>query len=142
MVIYDTTVKSRRSPEETFDYLAAFSNAQEWDPGVATGEALQEGPARLGAGYRLGIPLGPRTASFDYRVLEIDRPRRVVLRADHRLVRSTDTITVEPAADGSVVHYEAVLEPKGAFRLIGPLVARRFRVMGDRAAEGLQSVLG
>ena len=32
---YRGIVVSERSAEETFDYLAEFSNAAEWDPGVA-----------------------------------------------------------------------------------------------------------
>lgn len=141
MAIYDASIESGLSPEETFDYLATFSNAAEWDPGVVKGEALQSGPPRVGSVYRLGIPLGGLTATFDYRVLDIERPRRVVLQADHALARSTDTITIEPAAVGAAVQYHAALEPRGILRLFAPLVARRFQVVGDRAAAGLRSAL-
>ena len=37
---YRGTVVSQRSAEDTFDYLADFSNAAEWDPGVADAERL------------------------------------------------------------------------------------------------------
>ena len=141
MATYDTTVLSSRPAAETFDYLACFSNAAEWDPGVASGEALQEGPPRVGALYRLGIPLIGRTVTFDYRVLELDRPSRVVLRADHPIARSTDTITVEASPNGALVHYHAVLEARGLFRLLGPLFARNLQKIGDRAADGLRAAL-
>jgi uncharacterized protein YndB with AHSA1/START domain len=141
MASYHTTIKSTRSPEEVFDYLATFSNAAEWDPGVATGQPLQPGPPRVGAVYRLGIPVAGWTATFDYRVVDIERPHRVVLRAEHPIARSTDTITVEPAADGAVVHYDAVLEPRGLLRVLAPVAARTFRAIGDRAAAGLRANL-
>jgi len=55
MANYQATVASRRSATETFDYLATFSNAAEWDPGVgeraAAGlaSALSTEPAPPGA---------------------------------------------------------------------------------------------
>ena len=137
MASYRTTIESTRSPEEAFE----FSNAAEWDPGVAMGQPLQSGPPELGAVYRLGIPMARWTATFDYRVVEIDRPHRIVLRAEHPLAHSVDTITVKPGIRGSVVRYDAVLEPRGLFRVFAPVVARSFRAIGDRAAAGLRAAL-
>jgi Polyketide cyclase / dehydrase and lipid transport len=142
MATYSAIAHSTRSPGETFEYLATFSNAAEWDPGVTKGKALEAGPPRVGSVYRLGIPMGGVTATFDYRVLEMERPHRVVLRAEHPLALSTDTITVEAAVDGAEVRYEAVLERRGLLRLFGPFVARRFQAIGERAAAGLRSTLG
>jgi hypothetical protein len=34
MARYEATVASRRGAAETFDYLATFSNAAQWDPGT------------------------------------------------------------------------------------------------------------
>ncbi len=141
MATYVTSIASGRPAVETFDYLATFSNAAEWDPGVSKGEALQGGPARVGAVYRLGIPLAGWTATFDYRVVELDRPHRVVLRADHPIARSTDTIMVEPSTEGSLVRYHALLQPRGLFRLLGPVFARMLQKIGDRAADGLRASL-
>jgi hypothetical protein len=80
-------------------------------------------------------------ATFDYQVIELDRPHRVVLRADHPIARSTDTITVEPSTEGSLVRYHAALEPRGLFRLLGPVFARNLEKIGDRAAAGLHAAL-
>ena len=46
MARYHATVESRSPAAETFGYLAAFSNAAEWDPGVLAGEQLDPGPGR------------------------------------------------------------------------------------------------
>ena len=66
-------------------------------PGVTEGESLTPGPRRVGSVYRLAVRIAGRVVPFDYRVLDIDRPRRVVLQADARAMVSTDTITVERA---------------------------------------------
>ena len=43
MARYQATVQSQRPSTETFDYLATFSNAVDWDPGVLAGEQLDPG---------------------------------------------------------------------------------------------------
>jgi hypothetical protein len=57
MVHYRATIDSRRGAAETFGYLARFSNAAEWDPGVLAGEQLDPGPVR---GFRA---VGDRAAA-------------------------------------------------------------------------------
>ena len=56
MAHYHATVESRSPAAETFGYLAAFSNAAEWDPGVLAGEQLDAGPVRAGSRFRLKVP--------------------------------------------------------------------------------------
>jgi carbon monoxide dehydrogenase subunit G len=126
-----------------FEYLATFSNAREWDPGVADGEPLTPGPVAVGSVFRLGVRLAGRVVPFEYRVLELERPRRVVLQATHGHMTSTDTITVDGAGSGSGsrVRYVAVLEERGLLRLASPLLARFFSTMADRAAAGLRAAL-
>ena len=46
MARYHAAVESRSSATETFGYLATFSNAADWDPGVLAGEHLGAGPVR------------------------------------------------------------------------------------------------
>ena len=54
--------------DDVFEYVADFANSQEWDPGVATAERLDEGPVGLGSRFRLGVRLGPRVGTMDYRI--------------------------------------------------------------------------
>jgi hypothetical protein len=141
MATYTTEINSTWEQEEVFEYLSTFSNAREWDPGVAEGESLTIGPAVVGSVYRLAVRMAGRLVPFDYRVVDIDRPRRVVLQAERAGIVSTDTITVEWAGPGSRVRYVAVLHGRGILRLAGPLIARPFTRMADRAAAGLRRAL-
>jgi hypothetical protein len=126
----------------TFAYLSRFSSAEEWDPGVIRAEMVTAEPVGLGSRFRLiAVFLGAKVP-LEYEIIEYDPPRRVVLTAENRSVRSTDTISFESAASGgTVVRYEAVLLPKGAARLADPLFALALRRVGDRAAEGLRAAL-
>jgi carbon monoxide dehydrogenase subunit G len=141
MATYSTEIDSTWEQEEVFEYLSTFSNAREWDPGVTEGESLSPGPAVVGSVYRLAVRIAGRVVPFEYRVVDIDRPRRVVLQAQRAGITSTDTITVEGSGPGSRVRYVAVLDGRGVLRLVAPLIARAFAKMADRAAAGLRRVL-
>jgi Polyketide cyclase / dehydrase and lipid transport len=141
MATYRTQIEAAKGQDEVFEYMAAFSNARQWDPGVADGEALTPGPVAVGSVFRLGVRLAGRVVPFEYRVLELDRPRRVVLQAQRGHLTSRDTITVEPAGSGSRVGYVAMLEGNGLLRLASPLLARIFSTMADRGAAGLRTAL-
>ena len=52
-----------------------------------------------------------------------------------------DTITVAPEAEGSSVHYDALLEFKGAGRVLDPLLQLIFNRTGDKAAGGMRTAL-
>lgn len=138
MARYLATVPSSRTADETFAYLAEFSNAQEWDPGVVRGARLDDGP--LGVGSRFEITVRSlRESSLVYEVTAYDATaRRVVLRGTNALVVSLDEITVAP--DGSVT-YDADLRFRGPLRVLDPMLRLSFKPIGDKAASGLRATL-
>jgi hypothetical protein len=142
MVTYRTSVSSPRPPADVFAYLARFSNAASWDPGVSGAEEITPAPPAPGSTYRLMVRFLGLTVPLEYRIEEIDSPRRVVLQAENTMVRSTDVIEVAPGPDGgSTVSYEAELTPKGLSVALAPLIGVAFRRIGDRAAAGLRASL-
>jgi hypothetical protein len=138
MATYRTEIDSPRSPGDVFEYLATFSNASEWDPSVVQAEPLTAGRAEIGSVYRLGVRTARRVVPFDYEVVALDRPHRVVLEARRAGLVSADTITVEPLSSGSRVRYVAALQVRGLLRVAAPLIGNAFGKMADRAAAGLQ----
>ena len=142
MATYRTSLRSPRPPAEVFDYLARFSNAAEWDPGVVSAHDPGAGPPQRGSAYHLVVRFFGLQVPLDYRVAEIDTSRRVVFQAENRMVRSTDVIEVAPApGGGSTVNYSATLTPKGPAVMVAPIVAIAFRRTGDRASAGLTAKL-
>jgi hypothetical protein len=147
VAIYEDTIQSSWSADETFGYLAEFSNAEQWDPGVLEGSQLDPGPGRAGMRFRIVVPFGGRRLVLIYHVTSYSPgDRQVVLEARSRLLRAVDTITVTPStagpsAEGSVVSYRAEVTLGGPFGLADPLLARGFRTVGSRAAKGLAGVL-
>ncbi|HET9082330.1 MAG TPA: SRPBCC family protein [Trebonia sp.] len=141
MARYHATVESRSPAAETFGYLATFSNAAEWDPGVLAGEQLGAGPPRAGSRFRLKVPFLGARMSLTYEVIRFVPDREVLLHAANGVLRSTDRIAVTGAADGSTVSYDAEVRLRGPLHVLDPLLRPGFRVVAERAAAGLADAL-
>ena len=141
MARYQATISSPHPPADTFGYLATFSNAAEWDPGVISAEQLDSGPVRPGTRFRLIVPFLRRRLALTYEVVTLVPGREVVLAATSRLLRATDRITVAADGDGATVSYEATVGPRGPLGLLDGLLRPGFRAVGDRAAAGLAQAL-
>jgi hypothetical protein len=138
---YHAIVGSKRGAEETFGYLATFSNAAQWDPGVLSGEQLDPGPVRVGTRFRLVVPFLGRRLPLTYVVTQYSPQRVVALDAASRLLRLTDRIEVAADGDGALVSYDADVRLRGPLRLLDPLLQRGFGAVGDRAVSGLTAAL-
>jgi Polyketide cyclase / dehydrase and lipid transport len=142
MAHYHATIDSPRGQAETFDFLATFSNAAQWDPGVLSGEQLDPGPVRLGTRFRLEVPFLGRRLPLTYVVTRYSADGMIALEAVSRLLRLVDWIEVAAQGDGATVSYDADVRLRGPLRLLDPVLQRGFGVLGDRAAAGLAHALG
>ena len=141
MARYHATVESRRPATETFGYLATFSNAAEWDPGVLAGEHLDPGPAGAGSRFRLVVPFLGLRMSLTHEVIRCVPGREVLLAATSGVLRSTDQIVVTGGADDSTVSYDAEVRLRGPLQVLDPLLRPGFRAVAGRAAAGLTRAL-
>jgi len=141
MARYITEIKSALSQAEAFAYLADFANARLWDPSVSEASRVGETPIGIGSAFELVARFGRRDVPLHYEIVEYDSPRRVVFEAKRPGFTSRDVITVDPAADGSVVHYDATLAFSGLGRLFDPVMQQVFNRVGARATLGMQTAL-
>jgi hypothetical protein len=136
-----TTIRSGRSQEETFAYMADFSNARLWDPSVSEARRQDDGALGVGSAFALVARFAGREVPLTYTIVAFEPPARVVLEARRGFV-SRDTITVDAVAGGgSLVHYDALLSFRGIARLFDPVMQRVFDRVGARAAAGIDSAL-
>jgi hypothetical protein len=143
MARYQATIPSARPAPETFDYLATFSNAAQWDPGVLSAEQLDPGPVRRGTRFRLVVPFLGRQLTLSYETRVFDAPRLVILDLESPLLRGSDRISVTPGegSDRSTVSYDAEVWLRGPLRVLDPALRSGFNTAGSRAAAGLTRVL-
>lgn len=142
MARYVTKVRTARTPQKAFAYMADLRNFTEWDPGVKAVKQVEGSGGGLDAVFDVTVagPVGDLT--LRYKTEEHDAPRNLLVVARSFIFTSIDRITVEPDGTGSVVTYDADLRLNGVLR-VGDLGLRlMFGQIGDRAAAGLRRVLG
>ena len=142
MARYVTKVRTARTPQKAFAYMADLRNFTEWDPGVKAVKQVEGSGGGLDAVFDVTVAGPVLDLTLRYVTEEHDTPRNLLVVARSTIFTSIDRITVEPDGTGSVVTYDADLRLNGPLR-IGDLGLRLvFDRIGDRAAAGLRRVLG
>ncbi len=141
MARFLATIDAPLSCERAFAALVDFSRCAEWDPSVARAERLDAGALASGARFRvvvraLGVP-----SALTYELVAVERPHRIVLRAEQGALVSLDEISIAPRGEGVRVTYDARLTLSGPARLVDPLLGAWFQRSGARSAEGLRAWL-
>ena len=141
MARYRGTIVSPKSAEETFDYMAMFSNVSEWDPTAAEAHPVDGNAPGQGARFKVLVRWLGRDIPLEYTTTTYERPKRLVLRAENATTISEDTITVASTGAGCEMTYEAQLTIKGVMRVVDPIFNLLFKRLGDNAAAGLRHQL-
>ena len=142
MARYVTTVRTAKTPQEAFAYMADLRNFAEWDPGVKAVRQVEGSGGGPDTVFDVTVAGPGRDLTLRYVTKEYDAPRNLLVVARSSVFTSIDRITVEPDGTGSVVTYDADLRLNGVLR-VGDLGLRLvFGQIGDRAAAGLRRVLG
>jgi carbon monoxide dehydrogenase subunit G len=131
--------------DEAFAFVADFSNAARWDPGVASSERIGAGPGAgpvgMGARFRLGVRMGGRVSPMEYHITTWDPPHRVVLQGAGSGVSAVDDIRFEATPSGTRIDYVADIRLRGLLRLLSPFAGGAFATIGRNARQGMQRAL-
>lgn len=128
--------------EAAFDYVADFATTAEWDPGIAEGRRVGEGPISVGSTFEVVADFSGRRLPLTYEITEYERPRRVVLAGEGSTFRGLDEISFAPGAGGGTrITYAADIRLKGLLALAEPFMKGRFDEMAKKAVAGLKERL-
>ncbi len=142
MARYVASVETLWEREPAFGYLADFATIAEWDPSVTDARRLTDDPLARGARFDVRFSMAGREIPLVYETLEIDPPRRVVLRAETPTAVSVDTMTFDlRPGGGTIVTYDADVSLRGPLRMLDLPFGLAFRRLGDRARDGLRRKL-
>ena len=134
-------IRTSLGPEAAFAYVADFANSMHWDPGVATSRRIDDGQVGVGARFELGVRLGGRVASMEYRISVFEPSARVVLVGEGSGISAVDEIRFSPDGTGTLIDYTADIRLGGALRLVQPFLGRAFAKVGRDALTGMQRTL-
>ncbi|MFJ2756929.1 SRPBCC family protein [Nocardioides sp. NPDC087217] len=137
----DRTVETSAPTAEVFDFLADFTNTEEWDPGTVRTDRIS-GDGGVGTAYANTSRFLGRNTDLTY-VVEVYEPgKRVTLRGENNTVVAHDTMTFVPTATGGTsVRYVAEFELKGMAKMVAPLLTPAFTRLGDSASEQMRATL-
>jgi uncharacterized protein YndB with AHSA1/START domain len=135
------TIEVPRPIDEVFEYLADFSNAAKWDPGVISARKLTKGPIRPGTEFEIVSRFLGRDVRLRYRATQVDPPSRVVFEGEADALRLVDTISLEKSKKGTRMTYDATLALKGIFYLADLPLHLLFQRIGRQAIGGLEKAL-
>jgi len=111
-----------RPVDVVFDYVADQSNEPQYNPQMVRAEKITPGPVGEGTRFRSAVASMGRTAEMLIECTGYDRPRLLESTTTMRQANISYTLRFEPAAAGTRMHWSGVVQPKGAFRLLGPVI--------------------
>jgi hypothetical protein len=111
-----------RPVDVVFDYVADQSNEPQYNPRMVRAEKITPGPVGKGTRFRSAVASGGRTAEMLIECTGYDRPRMLASTTTMRQADISYTLTFEPAGAGTRMRWAGQVQPKGALRLVGPLI--------------------
>jgi carbon monoxide dehydrogenase subunit G len=118
----ETTIS--RSIEDVFDYLADPRNEPEWLPGAESVEKSSDGPIGLGSTF---VGQYRRAGRVELELVEFERPRSITFRARSKIVEFDDVVDLADTGGRTHLSARMTARPRGAMRLVAPLMARTMR---------------
>ena len=100
MARYVTKVRTARTPEEAFAYMADLRNFAEWDPGVKAVKQVEGSGGGPDTVFDVTVASPGRDLTLRYVTKEYDAPRNLLVVARSTVFTSIDRITVEPDRTG------------------------------------------
>jgi NAD(P)-dependent dehydrogenase (short-subunit alcohol dehydrogenase family)/carbon monoxide dehydrogenase subunit G len=141
MIRLRETIEVARPIDEVFSYVSNFSNAAQWDPGVADSRKASTGTIGIGTAFELRVRFGPRSIPMTYVVREYDPPKRVLLEGKGGSVHALDDIGFAATPRGTRITYTADISLLAAFSIVEPLLKGVLDSVGKKAVWGLHAAL-
>ena len=120
--VSDSVAISKPVPE-VFAFVADHENLPAWTVGVKASRRLTEGPAALGAKYRIVGKLLGRSVESSYEITAFDRDRGFSGTMSSPMFGFSERHRFEPDGAGTRVSMSAAVEPRGVFRAFTPIIA-------------------
>ena len=114
----------RRAVEEVFDFVADERNEPRYNRRMVRAEKTSPGGIGLGTRFRAELETVGRTVPMAIEFTAYDRPRRLASVTRSAMMSTDGALSFTPVADGTRVRGSWDVRPRGALRLMSPLVSR------------------
>ena len=138
-VVVDCAAHIDRAPEDVFAYCTDPRHEPEWNRQLVAVETLTDGPVGQGSRYRLRFRSGVGDSIVTYVGFEPPRSWTSTSTSARLAVRFEGEVV--PDARGSYLRFRAQLLPRGALRLLAPVLRRLLRRRWEQDLAVIRSVL-
>lgn len=111
-----------RPVEIVFDFVADQTNEPQYNSHMVRSERVTAGPIGKGTRFRSAVESAGRTAELLVEYTGYDRPRLLASTTTMKQVDIEYTLTFDPVTAATRMRWSGEVRPKGAFRLLGPLI--------------------
>ena len=124
--------------EVLFDYLADQRNEPQYNPKMVSAEKVDAAPIGAGTRFRSLVRSAGRTAPMLIEITDYDRPRRLATATTMAQADITYLLRFEPVPAGTHMSWSGQVRPKGALRLLSPLITWLGRRQEERIWHSMQ----
>jgi len=117
-----------RPIDEVFDFVADERNEPKYNPQMTLAEMVGQGPIGVGTKFHVTTMGVGRAADMTIEYTEFDRPRRLGSATHMPNMDIDGTLVFEAQGQSTRMKWLWNIEPRGFFKLLGPIVRR----MGER----------
>jgi hypothetical protein len=111
-----------RPVDVVFDYVADQSNEPQYNPQMVRAEKITPGPVGTGTRFRSAVASLGRTAEMLIECTGYERPALFATTTTMAQADIAYTLRFEPVAAGTRMRWSGQVRPKGAYRLLGPVI--------------------
>lgn len=130
-----------RAVEDVFDCVADETNEPTYNTQMRLAVKTSDGPVGVGTRYRAEVVSGGRPVPMVIEYTAYERPGRLASMTRMAAMDVAYTLTFEPVREGTLMRWSGEIEPHGALKLLGPLVAWMGRRQELRIWTGLKGLL-
>jgi len=130
-----------RPVQEVFAFVADHENLPSWTVGVKTSRRLTGDPPASGARYRIVGKLLGKSVESSYEITAFERNRGFEGTMTSPMFGFCEQYRFESDQDATRVSMNAVVEPRGVFRLLTPIMTAGVRHQVKADHRRLKTVL-
>lgn len=116
-----------RPVEEVFDFVADERDEPRFNPKMRRAEKITPGPIGVGTRFSAEMTMARRTTPMTIEFTGFERPRRLASTTRLSWMEIRGSLSFDPVAEGTRMHWQWDLQPRGPLRLFGPLIGRMGR---------------
>lgn len=130
-----------RPLEVVFDFVADQSNEPLYNAGMIRAQKVGTAPVGTGSRFQSAVRSAGRTAEMLIKITEYDRPRLLASTTTMKQADIDYRLKFEPVAGGTRMSWAGQVRPKGALRLLSPLITWLGRRQERRIWQSLKQHL-